>query len=152
MRKHRRSSKLLISNAVSTALLPIVIGWLAAPMATVSAGETYDCGQYQIAGKLRERGTGVHVLEIFPGTTTRFDLVIHGLPTEDSIAYKDHKVQFKAFIYRAGTGGSARARYVGPISSASQDQVNSQAIHLLHHETCPASAQPDSGPSSPTTK
>jgi hypothetical protein len=51
------------------------------------AGEVYGCGQYQVAGTLRDRGHGVHALEIYPGSKNHFDLVIHGLPLSDTIAY-----------------------------------------------------------------
>jgi len=112
------------------------ISALAADTKAASISETYECGQYEVAGTLRTRGAGVHVLEVFPGTTTHFDLVIHGLPTSDSIAYKDRSIRFKAFIYHAGTGGSARARFVGPLSSATREQVLSNPIRLLQHEAC----------------
>jgi hypothetical protein len=100
------------------------------------AGEIYGCGQYEVAGTLRSRGNGIHALEIYPGNKNHFDLVLHGLPLSNTIAYKDRRVHFKVFIYRAGGVGVARARFIGPIHSATPQQITSDPMQLQKSEAC----------------
>ena len=142
MRKYGPATTFLITLVATLSTLA-GIGTFTAILPVAFAGEIYGCGQYQVAGTLRNRGNGIHALEIYPGSKNHFDLVIHGLPLSDTIAYKDRRIHLKAFIYRAGGAGVARARFMGPIQSATPQLITSEPMQLLKSEACSAPSKSD---------
>jgi hypothetical protein len=96
---------------------------------------TFQCGTYRFRGKLGTRNGGVHVIEVHPGTTERFEVVLHRLSAEDAIGYAGKNVELEAFVYHSGVGGEARARIVGRPHPVSHSSLKSDPV-LVEEKAC----------------
>ena len=101
-----------------------------------SVSPELDCGIYRLRGQLKEKGNGVEVLELNPGTTARADVVLHELSVDDAVGYQGKNVEIEVYVYRPGKGPEARARVLKPAQAATLKSVTHEPVTILSKKAC----------------
>ncbi len=105
--------------------------------AEVPAGpDHFECGNYTVSGVLKTHNDEAEILEIYPGTTRRFDLVVRGLSLEQQTSLAGQPLSVQVYIYKKGKGGEARSRIDGTAKIIALYQALEKPIEFVKKRNC----------------
>jgi hypothetical protein len=106
-----------------------------------SLNPDFVCGDYEVIGRLRHLGPASDVLEFYPGTTRRFELILRRVDADDEITRNKQIVRFKLRITVPGKNNEGKTseaigRPISPLRLASPKDALSSPITLLSKGNC----------------
>jgi hypothetical protein len=101
----------------------------------------FVCGDYEVVGRLRHLGPASDVLEFYPGTTRKFELILRRVDLDDEITRNKQIVRFKLRITAPGKNNQGKTseaigRPISPLVSTSQKDALDSPITLLSKGSC----------------
>ncbi len=115
---------------------------IVAPPGISGLPDRLECGRYEISGKLGGSATDASFVQVYPGTTRRFDLPLRQLDEEDELSYAERDVRLTVYITTPGRGAEARARVIGRATLVTLSEALGKPIKLVEKIECRAIPAP----------
>jgi hypothetical protein len=96
----------------------------------------FVCGEYNVIGRLKHLGPSSDVLEFYPGTTRKSELILRRVDADDEASRNNQIVRFKVKITVPGKASLAIGRPVSSFRSASEEDAMSTPATLLTKCSC----------------
>jgi hypothetical protein len=124
-------------NFFSVALFLVSILCMGIPHAHAdSLQPEFVCGEYDVIGKLKHLGPSSDVLEFYPGTTRRSELILRRVDADDEVSRNNQIVRFKVKITVPGKASQAIGRPVSAFRSASEEDAMKAPATLVSKGSC----------------
>lgn len=98
--------------------------------------QNITCGRYQAAGNLHIQSSGVTVLDLYPETTSQFQIAVTKIPTHLAMTYDDGFISLEIEIFRNSKQDYPRAEFVKILPHWAEDPSSLGAVRLLSRKPC----------------